>query len=272
MTDMNSEYAEIISLLKKQIPFEPEICIILGSGLGDFAEKVKTIKSISTGSLPGYPASTVVGHSGFLHFSNYSGKKLLIVQGRIHLYEGYSLKQCILPVYIAKCLNCRNILLTNAAGGMTKNFKPGDLMLATMLNGFNLRGRLNEIPGIATNQEEAYKVRPSKELNDIVNCAAKLEGISLREGVYWYTTGPSYETPAEIKMGINFGGDAVGMSTVHEAIYASLAGLKTASISCISNYAAGLTSKKLSHLEVIETGELIKTSFENLIKRTIELI
>jgi purine-nucleoside phosphorylase len=125
---------------------------------------------------------------------------------------------------------------------------------------------------MAIREEEDYKVRPSKELNDVVNCAAKLEGISLREGVYWYTTGPSYETPAEIKMGINFGGDAVGMSTVHEAIYASLVGLKTASISCISNYAAGLSSKKLSHLEVIETGELIKTSFENLIKRTIELI
>ena len=273
MINMNAKYRETVEAVAKQIPFEPEICIVLGSGLGDFADKVETVKSISTTSLPNYPKSTVQGHQGYLHFSNYAGKKLLIVQGRIHFYEGYSLSQCVLPVHVASKLNCKKIILTNAAGGVNPNFRPGDLMLATSFNGVNIKSELTGLVGLANlEQKNSFLDFPSSEMNNKIICAALEEKISLRQGVYWLTKGPSYETPAEIKMIQKFGGDAVGMSTVHEAYYASSLGLKVASVSCITNFAAGLSPQKLSHNEVMETAEMVKKDFERLIKKTIELL
>ena len=272
MINMNSQYRDTFEALAKQIPFEPEICIVLGSGLGDFAEKVETVKSISTSSLPNYPQSTVEGHSGFLHFSKYADKKLLIIQGRIHLYEGYRISQCVVPVFIASKLNCKKILLTNAAGGVNINFKPGDLMLATSLNGINIQKELTDLIGLASlEQKNSIKDFPSESFNNIIRKAAVDKGIRLKEGVYWYNKGPTYETPAEIKYMGKFGADAVGMSTVHEAIYAAYLGLSVASISCITNYAAGLSPQKLSHQEVMETAELVKKDFEGLVKKIIEL-
>lgn len=273
MINMNAKYRDIFENVAKQIPFEPEICIVLGSGLGDFAEKVETIKSISTSSIPNYPVSTVQGHQGYLHFSKYMNKKLLIVQGRIHFYEGYTLSQCLLPVHIASKLNCSKIILTNAAGGVNPNFKPGDLMLATSLNGVNIKKELTELMGLANiSQKNSFIDFPSKVLNDTIQTAALEEKISLCQGVYWFSKGPSYETPAEIKMAGKFGADAVGMSTVHEAIYAQSLGMKVSSISCITNYAAGLSDQKLSHAEVMETAELVKKDFERLVKKSIELL
>lgn len=273
MINMNAQYLDTLEAVAKQIPFEPEICIVLGSGLGDFAEKVETVKSISTSSLPNYPRSTVQGHQGYLHFSKYKNKNLLIVQGRIHFYEGYTLSQCLLPVHIASKLNCSKIILTNAAGGVNPNFKPGDLMLATSLNGVNIKKELTDLMGLANlSQKNSFLDFPSKELNDKILSAALEEKITLRQGVYWLTKGPSYETPAEIKMVRKFGGDAVGMSTVHEAIYAQSIGMKVSSISCITNYAAGLSDQKLSHAEVMETAELSKKDFERLVKKSIVLL
>ena len=273
MINMNAKYRETFEAVAKQIPFEPEICIVLGSGLGDFADKVETEKSISTTSLPNYPKSTVQGHQGYLHFSNYSGKKLLIVQGRIHFYEGYSLSQCVLPVHIASKLNCKKIILTNAAGGVNTNFRPGDLMLATSFNGVNIKTELTGLIGLANlEQKNSFLDFPSSEMNYQIISAALEEKISLRQGVYWLTKGPSYETPAEIKMVQKFGGDAVGMSTVHEAYYAASIGLNVSSVSCITNFAAGLSSQKLSHNEVMETAEMVKKDFERLIKKSIELL
>lgn len=273
MINMNAKYRETLEAVGKQIPFEPEICIVLGSGLGDFAEKIETIKSISTSSLPNYPASTVQGHQGFLHFSQYQNKKLLIVQGRIHFYEGYTLSQCLLPVHIASKLNCSKIILTNAAGGVNPNFRPGDLMLATSLNGINIKKELSDLMGLASiTQKNSFLDFPSKEMNNKILSAALEEKIALRQGIYWLTKGPSYETPAEIKMIRKFGGDAVGMSTVHEAIYAASIGMKVSSISCITNYAAGLSDQKLSHKEVMETAEFVKKDFERLVKKAITLI
>lgn len=273
MINMNAKYSEIFEAIKKEIPFEPEICIVLGSGLGDFAEKVETVKSIPTASLPNYPRSTVQGHQGYLHFSKYQNKKILIVQGRIHFYEGYSLSQCLLPVHIASKLNCKKIILTNAAGGVNINFRPGDLMLATSLNGSNIKKELTELMGLASmSQKNSFIDFPSKELNDIIVSAALEEKIALRQGVYWFTKGPSYETPAEINMVSKMGGDAVGMSTVHEAIYAASVGIKASAISCITNFAAGLSDQKLSHKEVMETADLVKKDFERLVKKSIELL
>ena len=273
MLNLNDKYRKTYEVLAEQIPFEPEICIVLGSGLGDFADKVETIKSIPTSSLPNYPASTVQGHQGYLHFSKYKEKKLLIVQGIIHFYEGYSLSQCVLPVHLARRLNCKTILLTNAAGGVNTSFSPGDLMLASSFNSINIKKELSELVGLTSfDHRNNFLNFPSKEINDKIKTAALEERIQLKEGVYWFSKGPSYETPAEVQMCKNFGGDAVGMSTVHEAIYASVIGLKVSSISCITNFAAGLSSQKLSHNEVMETAERVKNDFERLVKKTVELI
>jgi purine-nucleoside phosphorylase len=273
MINMNAQYRSTFEEVAKQIPFEPEICIVLGSGLGDFAEKVETHKSISTSSLPNYPKSTVEGHHGYLHFSKYANKKLLIVQGRIHFYEGYKISQCVVPVFLASKLNCKNILLTNAAGGVNTNFKPGDLMLATSFNGMNIKKEITELIGLASLEQKNSMLNfPSKQLNEIIRKAALEEKIHLQEGVYWYNKGPAYETKAEIQMVSKFGGDAVGMSTVHEAIYAAYLGLNVSSISCITNFAAGLSPNKLSHKEVMETAEIVKKDFERLVKKFIEII
>lgn len=273
MINLNAKYRETLETLSKLIPFEPEICIVLGSGLGDFADKVETVKSIPTSTLPNYPISTVQGHHGYLHFSTYKNKKLLIVQGRIHFYEGYSLSQCVLPIHIAEKLNCKNLILTNAAGGVNTNFCPGDLMLAVSLVSLNIKKEITDLIGLTTlDNRNSFLNFPSEDLNKKIIEAALAEKIHLREGVYWLTKGPSYETPAEIRMISKFGGDAVGMSTVHEAIYASIIGMNVSSVSCITNFAAGLSPQKLSHQEVMETAELVKKDFERLIKKTIELI
>ncbi|MCX7876236.1 MAG: purine-nucleoside phosphorylase [Melioribacteraceae bacterium] len=273
MINMNAQYRSTYEELVKQIPFQPEICLVLGSGLGEFANKVNTVKSIPTSSLVNYPKSTVEGHQGYLHFSEYMNKKLLIVQGRIHFYEGYRISQCVLPVFLASKLNCEHILLTNAAGGVNTNFKPSDLMLATSFNGINIKKELSELLGVTSiKQKNNFINFPSQSFNEIIKKSALEEKIHLKEGVYWFNKGPAYETKAEIQMISKFGGDAVGMSTVHEAIYASTLGLEVASISCITNYAAGLSPNKLSHQEVMETAEIVKKDFERLVKKTIELL
>ncbi|MEG8947352.1 purine-nucleoside phosphorylase [Rosettibacter firmus] len=273
MINLNSKYRQILERIKDDIPFEPEICIVLGSGLGDFANKIETIKSISTSNLPEYPVSTIPGHKGYLHFSKYADKKLFVVQGRIHFYEGYKISECVLPIHLAAKLNCKKIILTNAAGGVNPNLIPGDLMLIRSFISFNIKKELTELVGLASiDIKNSMLDFPSEELNEIIIQAALQEKILLREGNYWYTKGPNYETPSEIKMIQKFGGDAVGMSTVHEAFYANIMKMKVAAISCITNYAAGLSSIKLSHDEVIETAEKAKSKFERLIKKSIELM
>jgi purine-nucleoside phosphorylase len=273
MLNLNEKYRSIVEKIKTEIPFEPEICIVLGSGLGDFAEKVETVKSFPTSTLPGYPKSTVEGHQGYLHFAKYNGKKLLIVKGRIHFYEGYKLSECIIPIHLAAKLNCKTIILTNAAGGINSNFKPGDLMLISSFNGMAIKKELTEVLGLTTiNKRNDFIDFPSGEINEKIKKAAIEEEIAIREGVYWFTKGPSYETKAEIKMMQKYGGDAVGMSTLHEAVYASFFGMKVGAISCITNFAAGLSPTKLSHAEVMETAEKVKSDFERLVKKIIDLI
>jgi len=276
LKDLNFIYTDLSEKLDKLNPFgekEADIALVLGSGLGYFAEKVKLILSVPTTELPGYPASTVAGHEGKIHFAEYKGKKLLLFQGRIHPYEGYKIEECVLPVWIAYKLKCKNLFLTNAAGGINFNFKPGDLMLTLSFNANAIKKELTSLIGLA---DPASKNRligfPSENLNNILKHAALEEKIELKEGVYWYTKGPSYETPAEIRMMRTFGGDAVGMSTAHEAIFASYLGLNVASVTCITNYAAGISQEKLSHAEVTETANMVSEKFERLVKRFITLI
>lgn len=273
MINLKDKYKKIVDKIEHNIPFEPEICIVLGSGLGDFADKVETEKSFATSELESYPKSTVEGHQGYLHFSKYAGKKLFIVQGRIHFYEGYKLSECVLPVHIAANIGCKKILLTNAAGGVNPNFHPGDLMLATSFNGINIKKELTDLIGLTSvDKKNDFIDFPSPEINSTIKNAAHYENIVLKEGVYWYTKGPVYETPAEVKMIQKYGGDAVGMSTVHEAVYATYLGMKVGSISCITNFAAGLSPEKLSHNEVMETAEKVKNDFERLVKKTVEFL
>lgn len=270
MVNTNAKYELLIKEVKKISPFEPEIGLVLGSGLGDFAQKVETIKSVETYTLPGYPVSTVEGHKGFIHFSEYEGRKLLIFQGRIHFYEGYSLSECILPAYIAAKMNCSTFILTNAAGGINPQLEPGDLMLNSSFNSIFLKKELTDLIGIANvDQKNLFLNLPSKEINSKIRNAALREKILLKEGVYFFSKGPSYETPAEIQMAAKSGADAVGMSTVHEAVYAAILGLKVGSISCITNYAAGIKPVKLSHQDVMDTAEKVKVTFERLVKRII---
>jgi purine-nucleoside phosphorylase len=271
--DLSFKYKNLLREIEKQTPFNPELAIVLGSGLGNFAAHVDVIKTISTSTLPDYPRSTIHGHEGKIHFAEVSGKNVLLFQGRIHLYEGYSIYQCIIPVFISYKLNSPKIILTNAAGGINHSFVPGDLMLTTSFNGIMLKKELTELIGIASEQgKKNFFNLPSNNLNNKIRDAASEERIDLKEGVYWYTKGPSYETPAEIKYISKFGGDAVGMSTVHEAVLAGYFGMETASISCITNYAAGLTDNKLSHSEVTETANLVQLKFERLIKKIIQII
>jgi purine-nucleoside phosphorylase len=270
MVDIDFKYKDLVSHLKKIKPFNPVISIILGSGLGDFAGSVDVKKTVSTSELPAYPPSTIPGHKGKIHFAEFAGKKLLLFQGRVHFYEGYHLSECILPAHISDLLGIKYLIATNAAGGVNADFVPGDLMLTESFIGINLKNEFTDLIGIAGIKEKQNFVQfPSPYLNSIIREAAEKEDILLKEGVYWYNKGPAYETPAEINMIKNFGGDAVGMSTVPEVYYAAARGIRTSSISCITNYAAGISGQKLSHNEVTETANMVKEKFERLIKKTL---
>jgi len=271
--DLGFKYKELLDCLNKEKPFDPEFAIVLGSGLGDFTSSVDIKLSIPTTELPGYPPSTVEGHSGKIIFAEAQNKKLLLFKGRIHYYEGYKIYEVLLPVFIAFKLKCSAMLFTNAAGGINRNFQPGDLMLADSFNGINIKKELAVMINLPSHQiKNMFLDFPSSRLNSIARKAALTEKIDLKEGTYWFSKGPSYETPAEVNSMFRFGGEAVGMSTVHEAIFAASLGMETIAISCITNLAAGISPNKLSHNEVTETANLVKSKFERLVHKIISLV
>ncbi|GAB4300381.1 MAG: purine-nucleoside phosphorylase [Ignavibacteriaceae bacterium] len=273
MIDLNFKYKPIIDFLKGKLESKPSLVIVLGSGLGDFASELNLLSTVSADQIPGYPVSTVSGHSGKIHLAEYHKKSVLLFRGRIHFYEGYRLSECVLPVFIAYKLGCSNVLLTNAAGGININFKPGDFMLANSFNAIAIKKEITELFGIASPEiKNLFLDFPSGHLNNILRTAAANCGITLQEGVYWYSKGPVYETPAEVNYAKRFGADAVGMSTVHEAIAAAYFGMKVSSVSCITNFAAGISTEKLSHTDVTNTAETVKSSFGSIIKEFIRLI
>lgn len=273
MIDISKIYSILLSEVKREAPFTPKLGIVLGSGLGDFAKSLQIIKTIDTEKLSDYPKSTVEGHSGKIHFAKYSDLPILLFQGRVHFYEGYKIEECLLPIEIVKSLNCKYLLLTNAAGGINPFFAPGDLMLNKSFNSIFIKKEITKVIGATSSTtKENFKKFPSEELNQIIKKSALEEKVDLKEGTYFFTSGPSYETPSEIKMISKVGGDAVGMSTVHEAIYAAYRGINVSAISCITNLAAGISDTKLSHEEVTQTAEKVKNKFERLIKRIIATI
>lgn len=245
--------------------FEPEIGIVLGSGLGDLADTYCDI-AIPYGNIPHFAKSTVEGHKGQLVFADINGKKVVMMQGRNHFYEGHSMADVTYPIKVMKELGVKTLILTNAAGAVNKSFRPGDLMVIT--DHINFMG---QNPLVGPNDEHFGVRFPdmsevyNKNLVKIVDAAARLLKIDIKHGVYLASSGPSYETPAEIRMMRNWGADAVGMSTVPEAIVANYCGMNVVGISCISNYATGVSTKKLSHEEVIETTNNVKAKFKELV-------
>lgn len=252
--------------------FLPEIGLILGSGLGDLADEFCEY-SIPYEKIPGFVSSTVPGHKGHLVFAEVMGKRVVMMQGRNHYYEGYSMKDITYPVKVMKKLGVKTVIITNAAGAVNKSYRPGDFMIIT--DHLNFMG---ENPLVGPNDDSLGVRFPDmsaiydKQLIKCADAASRIFGINLKHGVYVATSGPSYETPAEVKMFRYMGGDAVGMSTVPEAIVANYCGMKVLGISCISNFASGISSKTLSHEEVIEITNKFKPQFKSLILQILKTL
>ncbi len=259
--------------LKGQTNTKPRIGLILGSGLGVLAEEIQAPVKTPYEEIPDFPVSTVEGHAGQLVFGNLNGVEVVAMQGRFHYYEGYHFEQVTFPVRVMKELGVETLIVTNAAGGVNESFSPGDLMLITdHINNMGsnpLIGKNDSRLGVRfPDMSEAY----SKELLQKAKSVAQTLNISLREGVYVGNTGPTYETPAEVRMIRAMGGDAVGMSTVPEVIVARHSGLEVLGISCISNMAAGILDQPLNHEEVIETTEKVKENFLRFVKSIVKEI
>lgn len=269
MTD-NKEYVQAIEqaadFLRNKGVEAPTVGLILGSGLGELANEATEAIAIPYEEIPGFPVSTVEGHAGQLVYGTLGEKKVLAMQGRFHYYEGYSMEEVTFPVRVMKALGVDSLVVTNAAGGVNHDFNPGDLMIINdhiNLTGDNpLLGPNDSTLGERfTDMSEAY----DKQYQEIIRESAKTLDVTLQEGVYLGLTGPTYETPAEIRMIRTLGGDAVGMSTVPEVIVARHAGIRVAGISCITNLAAGM-QETLNHEEVVETTQRVKETFKSLVK------
>ena len=273
---MNQIYEKLLKCtesVKARIQFRPEIALVLGSGLGDYAKEMDVKESISYSEIEGFPVSTVPGHEGRFLFGYVKGVPIVAMQGRVHYYEGYPITDVVLPVRLMGLLGAKTVILTNAAGGVNFNFQPGDLMMitdhiTTAVPSPLIGANLDELGPRFPDMSEVY----DKELREIIRQAARNTGISLQQGVYVQLTGPAYETPAEIRMCRTWGADAVGMSTACEAVAARHMGLKVCGISCITNLASGMSSKPLDHKEVQETADWVAEEFKKLVTETIHLI
>lgn len=249
-----------------------QIGMVLGSGLGDLAEQLEDPIFISYKDIPFFPVSTVFGHKGRLVVGMLEGKRVMCMQGRFHYYEGYGMDQVVFPIQVMHAIGINNLLVTNAAGGVNASFKPGNLMLITdhikLMSESPMRGpNYDELGDRFFDMSTAY----DKGLMELAKKEAESLGITLQEGVYIFFAGPSYETPSEVRAARILGADAVGMSTVPEAIAASHMKMKVLGISCITNMAAGILPQPLNHKEVMETGELVKESFTALVRRVTNL-
>ena len=259
------------SFIKSKIDTVPEIAIILGSGLGSLAEKIENPIIIDYKDIPSFPVSTAPGHKGRLIIGMLSGKNVLCMQGRFHYYEGYSTQQIIMPIRVMKLLGVKTLILTNAAGGINLGFSVGDIMAIT--DHINLTGTN---PLIGKNDERfgerfcdmSYTYTPS--LVSLAQKTAEELGIELKTGVYLGLTGPSYETPAEIRAFRTLGADTVGMSTVFEVIAAAHCGFDILAFSLVTNMAAGVLDKKLSESEVLEIGARRGNDMQKLIAKIVE--
>ena len=270
---MNEVYEKLLKCyesFEKKITFKPEIALILGSGLGDFAETMDIKETLDYSELEGFPISTVSGHKGRFVFGYVEGVPVVAMQGRVHYYEGYPVQDVVLPTRQMKLMGAKVLFLTNAAGGINKSYNCGDFMLikdhiSSLVPSPLIGANLDELGLRFPDMSEVYSGR----LREVIKIAASSENISLREGVYIQTSGPNYETPAEIRAYATLGADAVGMSTAIEAMAARHAGMEVCGISCISNLAAGISENPLTHEEVKETADRVAPLFKKLVTKVI---
>jgi len=256
--------------IQSRITVKPRVAMVLGSGLGAFADAIESPSVISYSEIPGWPRSTAVGHAGRLVAGIMEGVPVVALSGRVHLYEGYTAEQVVFGIRTLGYLDVETLVLTNAAGGINTDYQPGQLVLIS--DHINLLGQ-NPLTGPNDDSlgprfpdmSEAY----SKKLREVAKEAAKAAGLELAEGVYAAVPGPSYETPAEIRYLRKIGADLVGMSTVPETIAANHMNMGVLGISCVTNHAAGVTDQKLDHKEVLEVGERMKGTLTDLLRRII---
>lgn len=261
---------ESVSFLKGKAFADVNMGIVLGSGLGDFADELEDKIVVDYGEIPGFKKVNVTGHAGKLILGSIKGRRVAVMQGRYHFYEGHSIEDVVFPVRVLAGIGVKRLLLTNAAGGVNKSFKPGDLMIIT--DHINLMGAN---PLVGSNDERMGVRFPDMSevygcsFRELISKSAEETGLRMQNGVYAGMKGPSYETPAEIKMLDIIGADAVGMSTVPEAIAARHMGVEVAGISCITNMAAGISGGLLDHKEVTETAQMVKENFIDLLKKLV---
>lgn len=271
--DLQIEIKESAEYILSKLSLEPEIGLILGSGLGAIGDQIEDPEYFPYNEIPNFPVSTVEGHAGKLVVGILEGKRVVAMQGRFHYYEGYNMQEVTFPVRVMKLLGVKTLIVTNAAGAVNTSYKPGDLMLINdhlnlafdnPLIGKNLNDFGTRFPDMSN----AYDFNLRHRVKEIASSL----NIELREGVYACMTGPTYETPAEIRMVRTIGADAVGMSTVPEVIVAVHSGLKVIGVSCMTNMAAGILDQPLDHSEVMETSTMAREKFITLMKQVIKMI
>ena len=271
--DLYERVARACEAVRKVTDFVPKVALTLGSGLGDYADQIEVKSEIDYADIPDFPVSTVAGHAGRFVFGTVGNVPLVAMKGRVHFYEGYDIREVVMPVRLLRMLGAEILFLTNAAGGINPDYHAGDLMMIKDHIALFVRN-----PLIGPNEDRFGTRFPDMShaydpaLSDIVRKVADKNKIPLREGVYCQLTGPSYETPAEIRMLHALGADAVGMSTVVENICANHVGLKVIGVSCISNMAAGISKVPLTHEEVKETADRTQPVFTRLVTETIKAI
>ncbi len=258
---------------KEKTDFKPEVALVLGSGLGDYADGIKVVSELDYHDIDGFPVSTVPGHQGKYIFGHVGDVPVVCMKGRVHYYEGYNITDVVLPVRLMKLMGAKVLFLTNAAGGINTSFQAGDFMLikdhiANFVPSPLIGQNIDELGVRFPDMGSIY----NKELQRIIKHTAAILDIPLQEGVYIQLTGPSYETPAEIRMCRTLGADAVGMSTACEAVAANHMGMKICGISCVSNMASGITANPLTHKEVQETADRVAPLFKQLVTECIKNI
>ena len=271
---MNPVYEKLVNCYKsvrEKIDFVPDVALVLGSGLGDYGKEIKVVQELSYHDIDGFPVSTVKGHSGKFIFGYIGETKVVCMQGRVHFYEGYPITDVVLPTRLMKMMGAKILFLTNASGGINPSFKAGDFMMMT-----DHISCFAPNPLIGANMEELGTRFPDmseiydKELRNIIEETAKEYDIEIKKGIYAQLTGPSFESPAEIQMLHKLGIDAVGMSTVVEAIVANHMGMKICCISFVSNLAAGMNPNPLTHEEVQEAANEAAPRFKKLVTEVIK--
>lgn len=256
--------------IRKKTDFEPEVGLVLGSGLGAFADEIDTVSVVEYSEIEGFPVSTVPGHKGRFVFGYVGDTKVVVMQGRVHYYEGYSVQEVVMPTRLMGLLGAKILFLTNASGGINPDFNAGDFMLITdhIMSFFPnpLIGKNDDRLGTRF-PDMSHTYDPA--LQRLLQKTAAELGITLKSGVYVQLTGPTFETPAEIRMLGRMGADAVGMSTACEAAAANHMGMRVCGISCVANKAAGLSANPLTHAEVQETADKAAPLFKKLIRSSV---